>query len=277
MMPMTRTREFTAAPYLLLAFELSERTWKLGFSDGSDRRAWRRQVDAGAVARLAHEIARAKAHFKLPADAAVVSCYEAGRDGFWLHRYLVGAGVINYVVDSSSIEVNRRARRAKSDGLDLIGLLRLLARYVAGESGVWHVVRVPSVADEDARQLHRLRETIQQERTRLIIASMACWRAGPSGRAASRFPGAPGGGALRGRHARAGRLAAAPRVRVGAVAAAQHATHRRRCDPHGARGRSPDRNRPVCAPTRTVAGDRIGRGLDVSDRDFRLAADSQSA
>lgn len=168
MMTMARTSESTAVRRLLVALELSERTWKLGFSDGSERRAWRRQIDAGAVDRLAPEIARAKAHFKLPADAAVVSCYEAGRDGFWVHRALVGQGVNNYVVDSSSIEVNRRARRAKSDGLDLIGLLRLLARYVAGESRVWHVVRVPSVADEDARQLHRLRETIQQERTRLV-------------------------------------------------------------------------------------------------------------
>jgi transposase len=77
-------------------------------------------------------------------------------------------GVLNYVVDSSSIEVNRRARRAKTDDLDLAGLLRLLERYVHGEHRVWHVVRVPSVAEEDARHLHRLRETLQQERTRLI-------------------------------------------------------------------------------------------------------------
>jgi len=168
MMTMTRTGESTAVRRLLVAFELSERTWKLGFSDGSDRRAWRRQIAAGAVDQLAHEIARAKTHFQLPADVPVVSCYEAGRDGFWVHRYLVGQGVRNSVVDSASIEVNRRARRAKSDGLDVIGLLRLLARSVAGEAGVWHVVRVPSVAEEDARQLHRSRETIQQERTRLI-------------------------------------------------------------------------------------------------------------
>ena len=132
MMTMTRTGESTVVPRLFVAFELSERSWKLGFSDGRGGRPWVRQVDAGAVARLASEIARAKAHFTLPADAAVVSCYEAGRDGFWVHRYLVSQGVTNYVVDSSSIEVNRRARRAKSDGLDVIALLRLLVRYVAG-------------------------------------------------------------------------------------------------------------------------------------------------
>jgi transposase len=169
MTTMTRVTESTAMPAsLFLAFELSERMWKLGFTVGRGQRPRVRQIPAGAVDRLAQEIVRAKARFDLPVDAPVVSCYEAGREGFWLHRYVVGHGLRNYVVDSSSIEVNRRARRAKTDGLDLSGLLRLLERYVAGEHRVWHVVRVPSVAEEDARHLHRLRETIQQERTRLI-------------------------------------------------------------------------------------------------------------
>jgi transposase len=169
MMTMTRINESSAAPAcLLLAFELSERTWKLGFTVGRGQRPRVRQIPAGAVDRLADEIARAKARFELPADAPVVSCYEAGREGFWLHRYLVTHDVINYIVDSSSIEVNRRARRAKTDGLDLAGLLNSLERYHHGERRVWHVVRVPSVAEEDARHLHRRRETLQQERTRLI-------------------------------------------------------------------------------------------------------------
>src|SRR5436190_18975781 len=113
MMTMTRTKESTAAPaYLLLAFELSEQTWKLGLSVGRGERPRVRQIAAGAVDRLLEEIARAKVRFQLPVDATVVSCYEAGREGFWLHRYVVAHGVLNYVVDSSSIEVNRRARRA---------------------------------------------------------------------------------------------------------------------------------------------------------------------
>ena len=169
MMTMTRITESTAAPVcLLLAFELSERTWKLGFTIGQGQRPRVRSIPAGAVDRLVDEIGRAKARFGLPGDTPVVSCYEAGREGFWLHRYLVAHAVLNYIVDSSSIEVNRRARRAKTDGLDLLGLLGLLARYVQGERRVWHVVRVPSVAEEDARHLHRLRETLQQERTRLM-------------------------------------------------------------------------------------------------------------
>jgi transposase len=96
-----------------------------------------------------------------------MSCYEAGRDGFWLHRWLVAHAVNNHVIDSSSIEVNRRARRVKTDRLDLGGLLSLLARHQQGDRR-WRVVRVPTVAEEDARQLHRTRETVQQDRNRLI-------------------------------------------------------------------------------------------------------------
>ena len=175
MTTMTRMHESTApvpAPTptinLLLAFELGERSWKLGFTTGLGQRPRIRQVPAGAVDQVLEEIARAKRRLKLPDDTPVISCYEAGRDGFWLHRYLVARRVTNHVVDSSSIEVNRRARRAKTDKLDLAGLLNLLARYLAGDRRAWRVVRVPMVADEDARQLHRTRETLQQDRTRLI-------------------------------------------------------------------------------------------------------------
>lgn len=173
MMTMTRTNESTAPTItspinLLLAFELGERTWKLGFTVGMGQRPRMRQVPAGAMARVWAEIADAKARFKLAADTPVISCYEAGRDGFWIHRALVAQGVTNHVVDSSSIEVNRRARRTKSDRLDLGGLLTLLARYVAGDRRCWRVVRVPADQDEDARHLHRTWEAVQQDRTRLI-------------------------------------------------------------------------------------------------------------
>ena len=169
MMTMTRTEESTATtPGLLVAFELGERSWKLGFTIGLGQRPRIRSVPAGAMARVWAEIAAAQARFKMAADTPVISCYEAGRDGFWIHRALVAQGVTNYVVDSSSIEVNRRARRIKSDRLDLGGLLTLLARSVAGETRCWRVVRVPSDYDEDARHLHRTWEAVQQDRTRLI-------------------------------------------------------------------------------------------------------------
>ena len=172
MMTMTRTEESTAvatpvAPTLLLAFELGERSWKLGFTTGLGQQPRIRQIPARATDRVVEELARAKARFRLPADAPVMSCYEAGREGFWLHRWLVAHAVNNQVIDSSSIEVNRRARRAKTDRLDLGGLLSLLARDQQGDRR-WWVVRVPSVDEEDARQLHRTRETVQQDRNRLI-------------------------------------------------------------------------------------------------------------
>jgi len=164
----TRVNESIASMTLLLAFELSERTWKLGFSTGLGQRPRIRAVIAGDLGRLTEEIARAKQRFGLAAVTPVISCYEAGRDGFWLHRYLVAHGVTNYVVDSSSIEVNRRARRAKTDRLDLGGLLNLLARFEAGDRRVWRVVRVPTVAEEDARHLSRAIETFTRDRTRAI-------------------------------------------------------------------------------------------------------------
>jgi transposase len=108
---------------LLLAFELGQRAWKLGFTMGMGQRPRLCQIPAGAVSVLENQIARAKRRFGLPAEAPVISCYEAGRDGFWLHRYLLAHGITNHVVDSSSIEVNRRARRAKSGRLDLGELL----------------------------------------------------------------------------------------------------------------------------------------------------------
>ena len=99
-----------AADRLLMAIELGRRQWHVGFTTRLGHRIRRRTLPADAWDRLPEEIAAAKKRLALPADASVTSCYEAGRDGFWIHRYLVGAGVDNLVVDSSSIEVNRRAR-----------------------------------------------------------------------------------------------------------------------------------------------------------------------
>ena len=160
MTTMTRDRESSApTTCLLMAFELGQRSWKLGFSAGIGQRLRVRQIPAGAIGVIANEIVHAKARLGLALDAPVISCYEAGREGFWLHRYLVAHGITNHVVDSASIEVNRRARRAKTDRLDLEGLLSLLARSEQGDRRVWRVVRVPTVAEEDARQLPRTWET----------------------------------------------------------------------------------------------------------------------
>jgi len=113
-----------------------------------------------------HETAAAKRCFGLPAEARVVSCYEAGPEGLWLHRWLLSIGVENVVVNSASIEVDRRKRRAKSDGLDVEARLKLLCRHTMGEPRVWGVVRVPPPQTEDLRQLHRELATLTEERTR---------------------------------------------------------------------------------------------------------------
>src|SRR3989449_6018690 len=149
---------------LFVAFELSEKTWKLGFTTGQGQKPRERTVTARQQERVLDEIAQAKRRLGLPDTAPVVSCYEAGREGFWLHRFLQGHGITNHVVDSSSIEVNRRRRRAKSDGLDVRKLLSMLMRYEQGERHVWQVVKVPSVEAEDQRHLHRDLETLKQER-----------------------------------------------------------------------------------------------------------------
>jgi transposase len=151
-----------------LAFELSNSNWKLGFTIGHAQRPRERNIRARDLKALEREIGQAKKRFGLPQDAPVLSCYEAGRDGFWLHRYLESAGVQNLVVDSSSIEVNRRRRRAKTDSLDVEKLLTMLLRYHGREKKVWHVVHVPTVEQEDHRQLHREMMALKKERTRHI-------------------------------------------------------------------------------------------------------------
>jgi transposase len=158
------TQDTTTEGTLFVAFELSEKTWKLGFTTGHGQKPRERTVPARQQERVLDEIAHAKRRLGLPASAAVVRCYEAGREGFWLHRLLQGHGITHQVVDSSSIEVNRRRRRAKSDGLDVRKLLSMLMRYHHGERQVWQVVKIPSVEAEDQRHLHRDVETLKQER-----------------------------------------------------------------------------------------------------------------
>lgn len=148
---------------LFVSLELSASKWLLAASDGA--RVSEHAVNAGDGAALWALIERSRERFGLSGEAKVVSCYEAGRDGFWLHRFLSAQGVSNLVVDSASIEVNRRLRRAKTDRLDVRKLLGMLMRHEAGETGVWSVLRVPSEQDEDARRAHRERERLLKERT----------------------------------------------------------------------------------------------------------------
>jgi len=158
-----RIQATTKQAALNIAFELGNKEWKLAFSDGSRTRYV--SIDARKLYQVEREIERARKHFGLAEGIKIVSCYEAGRDGFWLHRYLVSKGIENLVVDSSSIEVNRRRRRAKTDRLDAGKLLGMLLRYYGGEQRVWSVVRVPTEQAEDVRNIGRELDVLTAERT----------------------------------------------------------------------------------------------------------------
>jgi transposase len=148
---MTTTTTVTGTLYV--ALELGQDKWLLACATQAAEKPRFRSLPARDLPRLQGELAKAKQRFGLPADAPVCTCYEAGRDGFWLHRALTHRGVVNVVVDSGAIEVNRRSKRAKNDPIDAAKLLQLLYRYHGGERKVWSVVHVPTVADEDRRVL----------------------------------------------------------------------------------------------------------------------------
>lgn len=164
----TRNEFPVLVPALYMAIETGARKWKVGFSTGLAQRPRIRTMDTGDLERLGEEIRVAKQRFGLAADAPVYSCYEAGRDGFWIDRALKRMGVHNQVVDSSSIPVDRRARRAKSDRLDVVGLVVLVIRLCRGEKRVCRVCRPPTPEAEDTRQLSRELEATTNDRTRSI-------------------------------------------------------------------------------------------------------------
>lgn len=153
---------------LFVALELGWTRWRLAFGSAMGQKARQVTIPARNVLAFGEAIAKARKHLGLPSDCPVFSCYEAGREGFWLHRLLQQISVVNLVVDSSSIEVNRRARRAKTDRLDAEKLLSMLLRYYAGEKKLWSVVHVPTPEQEDGRHLQRAIRTLKKEQTRSI-------------------------------------------------------------------------------------------------------------
>jgi transposase len=168
MIATTRPETSVSEPTLYVAFELGNKDWKLAMTSGLGIAPWLRTIASGDLRAVERALADGRRRFRLPATAAVVSCYEAGRDGFWVHRALTQLGIGNRVVDSASIEVSRRARRAKTDRLDALKLVGMLVRVCLGERQVWHEVRVPTVAEEAARQVSRERTALTKEQTRLV-------------------------------------------------------------------------------------------------------------
>jgi hypothetical protein len=155
----------TAAGALFLALELGQDKWLLACATQAAEKPRYRGVPARDLSRLDTESAKAKPRFGLPADAPVRTWYEAGRDGFWLHRALTSRGIDHVVVDARAIEVNRRSKHAKTDAIDAGTLLNLLCRDHGGERKVWGVVHVPAVADEGRRQLPRGLKGLQRQRS----------------------------------------------------------------------------------------------------------------
>jgi transposase len=152
---------------LFLALELGSTQWKLAFAVARSGRPRIRTIAAKDLPALEREIGTARTTLKVPVEAPVRSCYEAGRDQFWVHRALAARGIANVVVDPSSIAVDRRQRRAKTDRVDATALVMQLMNAVHGDRRGWREVRVPSVEAEQDRQLQREWETGREDRKRI--------------------------------------------------------------------------------------------------------------
>lgn len=157
----------TPTPALYLALELSNKSWKLGFSVMNHAKLRRGSIKARDLASLLSQVQRAREHFGLSDEVPVYSVYEAGRDGFWLHRALEAAGVQSMVIDPGSIERPRR-KTAKTDRLDVELLMNRLLRWHTGDRKVWKKLRVPSREVEAQREYHREWRDLKGERSALI-------------------------------------------------------------------------------------------------------------
>ncbi len=149
-----------------VAFELSKAKWQLGIMMPGAEKMSRYRIDGGDMGALSGLLSRARTKAEQSGKPVrLLSCYEAGLDGHWLHRWLTTNGIVNHEIDASSIEVNRRARRAKTDRIDLAQLMRSFLAYLRGEAGVCSMVRVPTPEDEDRKRRTRERERLLKERT----------------------------------------------------------------------------------------------------------------
>jgi transposase len=167
MMKIDHTGTPACAEYatVYLVFELSKAKWKLGVMLPGSQKMSRYTIEGGDLGALSGRLlaARAKAESS-GKPVRILACYEAGLDGHWLHRWLTEQGVMSHEVDPSSIEVSRRARRAKTDRIDLEKLMRTFLAYLRGEPRVCSMVHVPTVEDEDRKRRTRERERLLKER-----------------------------------------------------------------------------------------------------------------
>lgn len=154
---------------IIIAIELSRSTWLVAARLPGVDKSRLHKIDAGDTSALLSYFSslQNRALARTGTAPALHCCFEAGRDGFWLHRFLIMHGIANHVLEPTSILVNRRARRAKTDRLDAEGMLRVLAAYLHGDRQVCSMVRVPTPDEEDAKRIHRERAHLVQERLRI--------------------------------------------------------------------------------------------------------------
>ena len=182
----TQEKDFTRGDEVLaVSLELSKGSWKVALHEGRrDKPAIHAVSSEAAGARLGQVVGVIEATRKkwgLAAGCRVVVSYEAGQDGFWIHRALTKLGYEVLIVDPASIPVERRARRAKTDRLDVIKLVTSLRAWLRGERDRMHVIRVPEVAAEAQRHLVRdrgeLQKEVQQHRDRMrkLLRTVGCW------------------------------------------------------------------------------------------------------
>ena len=155
---------------IFAAIELSSTAWMVALRLPTNDKISIVHVTAGDVERLLSLLERGRTATISAGlnEPKVHTCYEAGYDGFWLHRLLVEKGIDNQILDSASIQVSRRRRNVKTDKIDAEGLVRVLMALHRGETKVCSVVRVPSPEEEDVKRLHRSRETLMRERVRHV-------------------------------------------------------------------------------------------------------------
>jgi transposase len=185
-MEATRGDDFTPIENVVaVALELSAKSWKVGVSDGRHAKPTIHTVtDKQPAARLMHAwdlVMSTLSKWNLPKETSVVAMYEAGQDGFWIARGMQKLNWRALVVDPASIPVERQARRAKTDRLDVIRLLSSLRGWLRGERSQMHVVHMPSAEAEAERQLSRDRGQLQKEveqhrdRIRKLLRTVGCW------------------------------------------------------------------------------------------------------
>ncbi len=152
-----------------VAIELSFSSWLVAARLPGTEKSRLHRIEGGDTAALLALLAelRSRASIQRGEAVDVACCFQAGRDGFWLHRVLTAHGIATYVLEPTSILVNRRARRAKTDRLDAEGMLRVLATWLGGDREVCSMVRVPTPDEEDAKRPHREREHLVQEKLRI--------------------------------------------------------------------------------------------------------------